>query len=602
MPVFNPDDVKRLPSPEKFQTSSPQPAAAQATSNPSARGGRFMDGWNTGPNHTAGDETRARARAEGAQWQAEQERARQARANAAQPAQSAPRPTPNSAGFVAKGRSLLNKGVGGRLGAAGLLSAAIQPSFDEDSTQRYAKRFGVNEPTGDGSMRDIAKFTALRAGGFATDLADTLTFGQASRLYRDNEQAAGNPAGAELMGNVVGAATGWHGMPTVGKAVDKTASLATRGKYKGDVAEKALSNKYAKTAGLITGGTLGGALSKDANNAIDSIVATDPQQVTQEQQNMPAQAGVAVAPMQNTNQANNIVNQANNIVRDGNSFSANGPITEGFTMNGETYNPKSIYRGDTQQNQQAVQNLLDRTRQEAQGQAGYPQQEEASAKGFNKDRVTIMKDTSSQDRLRRRLENMVAQGRTGDPKKDMTRGQYEAITKLLDGSDNRASEERIAGLNNSASIQQEQMRNEAVRELEGARGFRTDRELDLKESIAQADIARNNRVTKLYEQYDNAKTPEERSQVAALIQQLGAKSGSEKLKDNYMVVGGGQEWDENAGLMRNVPQTLIDLRTGMPVNASNQNQEPTQFENGKYYQDKDGNVIYYQDGRAIPYN
>jgi hypothetical protein len=37
------------------------------------------------------------------------------------------------------------------------------------------------------------------------------------------------------------------------------------------------------------------------------------------------------------------------------------------------------------------------------------------------------------------------------------------------------------------------------------------------------------------------------------------------MKDNFMVVGGGQEWDERAMAMRNVPQQLIDLRTNQPV-------------------------------------
>lgn len=39
-----------------------------------------------------------------------------------------------------------------------------------------------------------------------------------------------------------------------------------------------------------------------------------------------------------------------------------------------------------------------------------------------------------------------------------------------------------------------------------------------------------------------------------------------------MVVGGGQEWDANAMAMRNVPQQLIDLRTGRPVTGGQQGQ------------------------------
>lgn len=63
--------------------------------------------------------------------------------------------------------------------------AAIDNSAADDSTARYAKRFGVSEPTGDGSAGDILKFAGLRAGGFASDLGNQLTFGAAGKLYSD---------------------------------------------------------------------------------------------------------------------------------------------------------------------------------------------------------------------------------------------------------------------------------------------------------------------------------------------------------------------------------------------------------------------------------
>lgn len=85
-------------------------------------------------------------------------------------------------------RTLLNGGLG-KLMAAGAAVPAIMDSAAPDSTARYAKRFGVSEPTGDGSLGDIAKFVGLRAGGFATDLANHLTFGQAGKLYQDNQDA-----------------------------------------------------------------------------------------------------------------------------------------------------------------------------------------------------------------------------------------------------------------------------------------------------------------------------------------------------------------------------------------------------------------------------
>ena len=64
----------------------------------------------------------------------------------------------------------------------------------------------------------------------------------------------------------------------------------------------------------------------------------------------------------------------------------------------------------------------------------------------------------------------------------------------------------------------------------------------------------------------HASTPKEQAQA---LQRLAWLTGNEakggSLKDNFVTVGGGQEWDEKAQTMRNVPQRLIDLRTGREV-------------------------------------
>lgn len=97
---------------------------------------------------------------------------------------------PSTAARLAGGlRGALNSGIG-RAVAVVSAGQAIQDSRDEDATARYAKRFGVDEPTGDGSVGDIAKFIGLRAGGFASDLGNRLTGGYAGRLYRDTPDEA----------------------------------------------------------------------------------------------------------------------------------------------------------------------------------------------------------------------------------------------------------------------------------------------------------------------------------------------------------------------------------------------------------------------------
>lgn len=60
-------------------------------------------------------------------------------------------------------------------------------------------------------------------------------------------------------------------------------------------------------------------------------------------------------------------------------------------------------------------------------------------------------------------------------------------------------------------------------------------------------------------------------QALATLAALRGK-GDANLRDNFMAVGGGQEFDATAGVMRNVPQRLIDLRTGKEVGGSAQQQ------------------------------
>jgi len=81
---------------------------------------------------------------------------------------------------------------------SGPVTAAVSAvgSLKEDSTARYAKRFGMDEPTGDGSVGDIAKFAGLRALGYASDVGSTMTLGLADKLYRDRQAPGGaSPSG-----------------------------------------------------------------------------------------------------------------------------------------------------------------------------------------------------------------------------------------------------------------------------------------------------------------------------------------------------------------------------------------------------------------------
>lgn len=226
------------------QPPGPAPAARPALEAPKTATPPYE------PDYKTRAESKARASKDTAAFEAD--RAKQdARFNqAAAEGQRAPAASGGGA------RGFINKaGKGGALLAA---VPAIAAATDEDSTARYAERFGVDEPTGDGSLGDIAKFTALRAGGFASDLGSSLTLGLADGLYRDKQQVDTQLLGAGA-GAVAGGAAGSKIAPMIGRGVDKAAGFVSRGRYKGDAAER-LGKKIGTVGGAVAGGSAGASI------------------------------------------------------------------------------------------------------------------------------------------------------------------------------------------------------------------------------------------------------------------------------------------------------------------------------------------------------
>lgn len=78
---------------------------------------------------------------------------------------------------------------------------------------------------------------------------------------------------------------------------------------------------------------------------------------------------------------------------------------------------------------------------------------------------------------------------------------------------------------------------------------------------------------KLFTEWANAKTPEEKASAAERLRMLqGGQQPS--AKDRYMVVGGGQQWDDKAMSMVNMPQQVFDAQSGQIVNLGGQSAPP----------------------------
>lgn len=86
--------------------------------------------------------------------------------------------------------------------------------------------------------------------------------------------------------------------------------------------------------------------------------------------------------------------------------------------------------------------------------------------------------------------------------------------------------------------------------------------LNLDQQVRGFDIRAGERKERLYQKYEAAKSPEEKSAIAQQIRDL---SGKAEPTNRFTVVPGGQEWDATAGAMRNVPGRVFNNQTGQFV-------------------------------------
>lgn len=107
---------------------------------------------------------------------------------AANPPPPPPPPAASAPGKVAQVRARVN-GPTAKGGGALAVGSALLDNATTD-TEAYAKRFGIDVPTDDSFSAKAANL-GVRALGFASDLGDAMTFGQAGKyLFRDKQDQA----------------------------------------------------------------------------------------------------------------------------------------------------------------------------------------------------------------------------------------------------------------------------------------------------------------------------------------------------------------------------------------------------------------------------
>lgn len=125
-----------------------------------------------------------------------------------------------------------------------------------------------------------------------------------------------------------------------------------------------------------------------------------------------------------------------------------------------------------------------------------------------------------------------------------------------------------------------------------------ERRLNGEETARGFQMRQGQRLEQAQTAYLNAKTPEEKAAALATMRALSGKEGS-SLKDNVVVLGGGQEYDAQAQMLRNVPQRVVDLRTGQEVGGNSRPVGPATPRTKAEYDALPKGAEYIRDGKTF---
>lgn len=484
------------------------------------------------------------------------------------------------------GKAGLLKTAGGVAMAAPALATAITAGLDNTNTDRtdaYATRFGVDAPTGDGSVGDVAKYTALQAGGFASDVGSTLTMGAADNFYRD-KNPSGNGTGeaaGQIVGGAVGAKVGSSMGGKVGtyagKAIDKVAQIATRGKYKGDLAERFVGGAgnvvgagAGITSGLALGDTVGSKVDQHYGNEMrpdqPSSTATQPDTADSGQ---PQGSGYITDSKGNRQDYNPKTQQF-----------------EGADIGAKGRGTMNIMEGAGQQHQERL-NKLDASFAKYQA-AGDLEGMRRVADPSNKDHQTAIGAG-----IRSAKENgpnvTIIGGREPTGSGNVAYDQAMKDAMALSNPN-----KRVAALTALARTSMDAQQNERDYGLDmqrytsdTRRDNRIMNESELRQQDLGLDVASKKRVAGLFDNLQNAKTPDERKAAESALLAAQGKSPSEKYMQVDVPTGETDQYGAPV-LQRMVvnPETkeVFDPRG---QNASNTSSAPQPPQAGLKYAGKD---------------
>lgn len=417
--------------------------------------------------------------------------------------------------------SKLVKGVGYLGAASSLFANAATPS--EDYRERFG--FGDQSPEDLGTVKGFVKDFGVRGLGYASDLGNALTFGQAGRFYADKQRIASEAKAAQPEFNA-----------------------------KQNNPNTVVNNPFGNNKTPPTTQT-----QPEAQTPSNSVQNSDPYAIQQKGNSFSyANPGAAAQARADG-------------VREGEGL--------GFKVR-PVNDPRGVANlfANTQEmgpTEQQIQNAI------AQREMNLG----LGMRGYGNNPVQAPQRNDSQEAERQAVIRAASTPIAGA--RGLTANQVRTLSDLQQGEDNLANQRYTTDANNVAALQREAMgqagqnyrtelgeqgtnnRYNSGLNLEAQKFNATNdlanREFNLNATEKGFGIRNSARLEKLYEQYDKAETDEQRKSIQEKINRYSGKA--ESGKDRYMTVGGGQEWNNEAMAMINRPQQLFDTQTQQFVNT-----------------------------------
>jgi hypothetical protein len=189
-------------------------------------------------------------------------------------------------------------------------------------------------------------------------------------------------------------------------------------------------------------------------------------------------------------------------------------------------------------------------------------QTEQGERGF-----TTIRDGAQAERDRAAVMDAALKPLAGARNGQLTANQLRTAQGMVDADQRNEQSRYQTDANAATQLETTGMREAGANNRANASNQIQQGELRLRKEAQGFQSRAAQRQEDLQAKYEAAKTPEERSAIAQQIRDL---SGKQEPQNRFTVVPGGQEWDANAGAMRNVPGRVINNQTGLDVERPTQ--------------------------------